>query len=438
MKKMLALLLVAMMLLGMTAMAETTEPAAPTEATALVMTLDNVKYTEGADGVTAIRSLDDFSAMLAVDTTNGLEVTLGAYEGDDSLSFVVAKLEDKKVLVASNAMEETYAFDIPENVAANVDQLPALVRAALPAFMGMEMPMINAVELPKADLSSFAKMIGGKTTEENGVATTTFAVPAAMVDMLIAQLDSALETAAEEMPGLAMVGQLLSSFQESGMSIEMNGTLTDTADKQVCELGVLISTAEQKAEVPAVVITTTSVQNSFSLGVSMPSGEEMYTVGGVDFNTDPGRNAMSLSLNALGMITADVAINQDGGQQNIVVDSNVFGSEYKTTTTYGTDADGKQFSTNTTTFGTTTISTTGTGEYQQDGTYAGTLELAIDDSYSKKTLSADYYVVLGTYDSGYQMPATIVPITQMDANTAEAALKPLIDYFNEASAKNAA
>ena len=400
--------------------------------------MDNVKFTEGADGVTAIRSLDDFNAMLALDTTNGLELTLAAYDGEESLSFLVAKLEDNKIYVASNAVEETYAFDIPENAAANVDQLPAMVRMALPAMVGMQMPMINAVPLPKADLSAVVKMMGGQTTEENGVTTTTFSVPAAMVDMLIAQLSSAADSAAEQMPALGLVGQLLNSYKESGMSIELNGTLSDSADQQICEVGVYVSTADQKAEVPTLVITTTSVENSFSLAIAMPNGEEMYTVGGIDFVTDPAKNAMTLSANALGMIAGDLTVNQEGSQQNIIMNGDMFGEAYNLTYAYGTDADGKQFSTSTSTFGKNTMTTNTIGELQQDGTYAGTIEYVMDDGNTKKTASADFLVALGTYDSGYNMPATIVPITEMDATTAEATLKPLIDYFNTASTEKAA
>ena len=435
MKKMLAMLLAALMLLSMTAMAETTAPA---EATALMMTIDHVVYSVYSDGVTATRDLDGFSAMAALDATKDLELTLATYNGEEALSFLVAKLADGKLHLASNAAEETYAIDIPEAAAATVDQLPGLVKAALPALVGMKLPMINAVKLPKVDLSAVMSMFGSQPTVENGVTTTPFTVPSTVIDMLIQQLSTSLKAAAAQNQSLAMVSQLVESFKQSGMSISLGGSLVDTADQQTCEVGVYISTAEQAAEAPTLVLTTTSVENSFSLDVSMPNDDSMYKVGGVAFASDPAANTMRLSMDAMGMVSTTVDCAQKDNQQSITVNYSMFGSEYTAVTTYGVDAEGKQFTNSTGTIGNLTVTANATGELQEDGSYAGTLEYVLDDGYTKKTYTADYYQVLGTYDSGYNMPATIVPITEMDGTKAQAAVKPLIDYFNTTFADNAA
>lgn len=432
MKKFLALMLAALMLFGMTAVAETADDGK----TALVISLDNINLNVTNNGEQNAIALDDFSLMLAIDTANELEMTLAAYKGEEALAFAVAKFVENKMLLSFSNLDKTYEADIPQNGVTPAGDFNTLMRMLLPELAKAKPGMIDAVEIPKADLSGLFSMFSTDTTTENGATVTEFSIPSDVVDMLIDQISGVISAAAEQNPQVAVATQVIDSFKESGMKLSFAGNLTDTDDKQVCQIGVYVSTGEEAAEAPTLVLTTTSQKNSFAIELS--SGDGSTTMATVSLASDPASNSWSFNIDIMGMITVALNTAQEAGTQNIDLDCNLMGTIYTSSTSYGSADDGSDFMNNTTVFGESKTVTTINSVNDGEGITSGTINVESEANEFALTFSADFYQELGTYESGYEMPADTAPISELTQEQMNEAIKPLIEYFTSLATPEAA
>ena len=431
MKKLLALLLAALMLLGMTAVAET----AGDQPSALICTIDNVNITTTQNGETAEVPMQDFAVQFALDAAEDPTLAAGAFKGDESLAFAMAKLSDGKALVSLYGLDETYEAEIPEQYAEQIATLGPNLKMMLPLMLTGSMPMISIPSMGKIDLSALVGAFATDTTQDGDATSIAFEVPEAVVSALLDQIVQAAGSA-EGTPAASFV-DMINGLKESGMAISLKGNLKDTPDEQTAEIGVYLSTEDAPAEAPAVVLSTDSVQDKLSLTLSMPSGEDMFDMANVVVTTDADANAMALNLDMMGMITAELTIGQADDAQNIAVKFDAIGTSASFSTTYATAEDGSSFANTSLVFGDTNIDLASQGT-RTETTYTGTIGAKVTTQDNQFEFNADYYEELGTYDSGNEMPAEIAPIEELDQGRANEAIKPLIDYFTSVFTPNAA
>jgi hypothetical protein len=432
MKKLIALLLVAMMAFGMVAVAESAEGPS-----ALVLTMDNMKCVTTQKGLENTTELKDLSVMMALNTVPALTLTTGAYVGEDALAFAVMKLADSKVQVAINGVDKTFEQDYPQQVG-DTTVVANMIRNLLPSMASNQLPLINAVEVPKMDLTSLVSAFSTGETEENGAKVTSFTIPEMIISMLVSQAADMANSATEQAPQMQMLADLLDSFEESGMGISLDGKLTDTAAEQTCEIGVMISANGQKAEAPTVVLTATSAQNNFSLNLAAPNGDGMYTLGDIKFVSDPAKNTMDLNADIMGMLTSTVSFDQADGVQHIQSTDEFLGTTIKCNVEYGRDKDGVDYSNAVLEMGENRYSVTNTATTDEQGSTNGTTTVEIENSTQKTVFSADLHETLGEYDSGFQMPTQTAPLSELDSAQVQEALKPLMDYISSVVTPEAA
>ena len=200
MKKIVALLLSVLMLLSMAAIAE--EAA---DDTALITCISNIAMENTVDGQTQTINLDGFEAYLSLDTADGLAVVAQAFNGDDPLMLAVAKLVDTQVMVNIDGMDKTYVAEAAQFQGVDTAELSSNLHGLLPTLLQAKLPMVNIGSIPKADLTGLATMFGGQTSGN----TTTFSIPAEMINMLIDQVVEAAKTSGSAIPGLDKVLPLI-------------------------------------------------------------------------------------------------------------------------------------------------------------------------------------------------------------------------------------
>ncbi|MBR1558691.1 MAG: hypothetical protein IJ646_00470 [Clostridia bacterium] len=425
MKKILALLMAMLMVIGMAAVAETAD-AKPT----LLAGLSNVNLTvtDGSGNAQNI-ALEDLYLSAILDTKDGVQFVLQADQDEDMLCYLTGKLDGDKVVVAASGLDKAYEAEIPNNPIVGTEDLPGMLRAALPAMMSLKLPMLPAISLPKADLTPLVSLLGAQSTEADGVTTTTFSVPAEIVSMVIDQAADLLSATVESTPQLAQFSQLIGQLKESGLSFALEGTIADTEAEQSTTIAVYLATDGQTAADPALYLNMYSTVNNFTLAVDLPTEDSSYTIGQLTLVTDPDADTIDLGIDFAGMATLTVNFYKQAELQVAAVSLDVFGTEMGMQLSYGVkdDKDYVSFSGHSDAGEFTMEDTSVTEGDTAGGSFTlnfKTADMAID-------LSADHFESLDDIDvSGYEIPANVVPIDQFSDDDAATAFQPLIEYIS--------
>jgi hypothetical protein len=134
--------------------------------------------------------------------------------------------------------------------------------------------MIQVASLPKIDLTGLVSMLGAETEGD----TTTFNVPAELIDMLLDQIIETGKTAAESVPGADQIFGMLEQLRASGLGFSLSGQIVDSPDQQTIAVNLYTVTEGQVAEAPVATLNLVSVQDSMNLKVDVPTGEEIMTI----------------------------------------------------------------------------------------------------------------------------------------------------------------
>ena len=435
MKKIVALLLSVLMLLSMAAIAE--EAA---DDTALITCISNIAMENTVDGQTQTINLDGFEAYLSLDTADGLALVAQAFNGDDPLMLAVAKLVDTQVMVNIDGMDKTYVAEAAQFQGVDTAELSSNLHGLLPTLLQAKLPMVNIGSIPKADLTGLATMFGGQTSGN----TTTFSIPAEMINMLIDQVVEAAKTSGSAIPGLDKVLPLIEQLRASGMSVAIEGSIVDEADKQTVTLNVYPVSGEETAEAPAAALTIASETDNFSLAVDVPNGETSATIAKLDIQTEPATSSLVATLDIAGMMQFNLAAFQEDEQQKFAFTmDNSMGDGFTVNLAYGKNGDADVMDL-TFTFGEDVAfeAVANTAE-AEDGALEGSIEVTSVTPTNNIRFSADIACFIGSLDLGdYQMPANTASIDEFsseESNAAlQAALKPVMDYFSSLTVNTAA
>ena len=423
MKKILALLLAVMMLFTVTAVAE--EAAA----TALVTHIGNIAIEATRGDETKNVNLEGFDAFLSVDTADGLALVGQLFNGDESLAQVVLKLVDNQIVVGIDGMDKAFAVDVPQLEGQDTTGLDEIIRAELPAILKSKLPMINLPSLTKIDIAPFAAFIGGVTEGD----TTTFALPAEMVDMLLDQVIAAAKEGTKAIPGADEIIGMVEQMREFGMSFTVDGTITDSPELQTTVVNLGLVMDGEASDSPAVVLTMTSAQDALGLTLEAGMEEEKSTIAALNTQTD-GQGGAIVSLTLMGIQFQVDIYQEDGLQKATLTMGNGGAAAVAGSLVYGMDGDTDMCALSLTA-GEDNFAMDIRSNTVDETSDAGTFEFSAVTPSQSTRVTADVEDFLGSVDlGGYVLPETVVSYEELksEENTAalNEALAPLYAYFN--------
>ena len=478
MKKILAMLLAVLMLLGMTALAETAEPEAVTETAeaseaaeapaeesgeaaeapavesgeaaaeasaaeavpavndkpALLNYMYNIviNTTDAAGNVKSV-SLDDLELNLVVDTTNELQFVASAYKGEENLAFAVLRLVNDRFRLSLKGVNRTFEIDVPQLEGQDTSAIPGAVRAMLPFLMGARMPMIDVPALPKADLGQLLQLYATETTESGGVSTTSFEISEEATRALIQMLNGMLKTAASEQPNLQRFSGLIDQILASGVRVSVGGTIKNSLAAEDISLGIYLAPDEEAPEAPTFILNTHSALNEFRIAFDLPDENSTYTVAQLTINTDPVGDTINANISAIDMLNIDANVLQHDGLQEISLSSKVVDKNGNVVLNYGTVDGLDHISVSGNMDGMGDFQCTTEAMMNDDGNYVGMQDWRANYGGNLTNTTMDFYEVLDNYDmGGYNMPTRIVSIEDMSQAEITAAFQPLMDALTSA------
>ena len=431
MKKLIALLISALMILSMTAIAETAED------TALIARISNIALDINANGEEQAVNLDGFEAYLSLDTADGVSLIGQAFNGDDPLALAVLKVADGQVQVVIGGVDKTYVIDVEQLKGVDLNSMGQEMRAALPGLVNMQIPMIPAISLPKLSISPILGMFG--TQEADG--SVSFSVPSEMVDTL---LDQVLEIAKGSMTSLPAqtqetVQQLLGAVEQlraSGLSFALDGSAKDDGESETITVNVYLASQGQTSEDPVAVLTFVSKQDVATLNLDVPSDSGFMTVAAVNVTTADGN--LEAALDIAGMMQFSLSIFQEDTVQYIslgIGGAAMEGASMGAELSYGKIDEGDLAKLVVNGGEAFNIEATCVTESTSDVSNAGKFSLFFDAQGTSLNLTADIEEFLGSVNLGdFTMPETTAPIEELESEEGQAAvseaLAPLVEYLN--------
>ena len=416
MKKLLALLVALLMLLGTAALAEQE---------AAIMTLDHV-VVEAAGQRTDVQ---DLSGSLVFQNVNNLPaVALLIDGGDQPLVTAVGQLTSKQFSLAFHGMDHGYTVDIPAQQAAQLAQVgdeglamlaPALVpmlnEVALPPLAGMDIPMLDM----NCVLSGFITGPG------------SFEIPYEQVSAL---LDQILQLAKAQGKNIAQLDQALGMLEElknSGTGIAIRGTIDDGGAAQKVVANVHLVENGKTADSAIVRLTLNTRQNDSSLAVAYVQSGVPINVATATLTADPAASRVDFDLSVIAGMGMKFAMYRDGDMNRFAFSFNAAGQGGNIEFAYGQQAGNDIVSFNGQAGG-ATVSFLISTVMGADGVRTGELVFSVDQESVHSGFSGDLTLYTGdAVDlSGFAMPADLRSFDQLDDNVMSQAFAPVAEYLS--------
>ena len=281
MKKILAVILA--LLLFSAALAES-------PAQMRVLQLDNIEI----NGAT----LAGLEARLAAGAQDGAATLhMDVYGNGQSLLNLTAQYAGGRLLVGGGSLSRTYALSltsmqIPAQAIDSIDMifaaLPELGNFELPAFNGMELPMVRFGELVRSAL--------GGTDGTDGAVTAR--IPSAT---LMALLDVLVQYGGSYGLPVDQVAPMLNELKSSGMGLDLVITGRDDAQESRVEIEFVPVNNGVAADAAIARVKLLSRENSMSAMVYAASEGEETRQGGAVIESDPEGRAFSVYVDAMGV-----------------------------------------------------------------------------------------------------------------------------------------
>ena len=434
MKRMLAMMLALMMLLGMTAVAETAPAAADMSQSALISNLTGVTIDIENAGQVQHLDMADLGVSCVVDTEDTLRFLLTADKGDEILTFALAEIQDNKLRVGLKGIDRTFEYDIPEVPGMDMASLTNVIRQNLPALMGQRMPEIKVTALPKIDLST---LLPGETTEADGVRTTAVDISAEMVSMVLSMVVQLAKTSTENVPQGKQAIEYLEQLINNGFSFAVKGTITDTDAEQSANIGIYMSDNGETAEAPTLLLNTTTAENSATLAIDLPSEDSSYTVGQLSVVTDPEAETLDSTLDIAGMISLALKMHKHDDLQCVDLTLQAPGTDAKNTLEYGVQ-DGQDYYAFKSEMGEgNSFNCVVTGNAIDNG-YSGAIAFNTKGTDSGVAFNASYFELLGDLDlatalNGYELPTETATFDTLTSDEINSVISPILEAIQAAA-----
>ena len=333
MKKLIAIVLAALMLLSCAAIAE--------PVTRVTISSPSVTMT-GADENQSVY-LEDFAANLICGMAAGIPtIEMDAGNAEGTLVSGVMQLIDGRVFLDIDGVTNTYYAAVkPEQLAGMAQQgYEEVIFPSMADAVNAEMPMLPAVSLPKFGMMSLVGMLGVQPeTAADGSQSANFTVDYQTINAMVNQLLPYVDQL-----GLGdQVGQVVEvvkQFTESNSGVNIEGTATDDGTIEELVLNFYLVQDGTATESPMFGLDLTSKQDMMNLAVLVDMGGGMQTVGTITGTTNAEAKTMSFVLDVMGMVTADLEIYPDeNGMQVITLEVGANGETFSMALTYGKDQD---------------------------------------------------------------------------------------------------
>lgn len=428
MKKIVALLLSILMLLGMAAIAEEAQE------TALVTCFSDIVVQTTANGKTTTNSLDNFEAYLSIDTADGLSLVAQAFDGDDSLLLAIAKIVDDQVQLAVEGVNKTYAVKAEQLASQNTGMMAEQFRAALPDLLNFQLPMITVPSLPKLDLKSLVGLFGTEAAD----GSMTFSVPSETVGAVLDQLVEMAKNYSQTTPGLSDTIDAIEQMRAAGMSFALEGSVVDAADRQTAQVSVLLANQGQVSEDAVAGLKLVTAKDELTLDVDVYNGDQAVNIGNLEILTDTMANAFSATLDIASIMQFYLGAYQEEGFQKAALRmESALDTSFSVYLSYGNDGENDVMEVGYSDSESNGFTMTTATQPVDEATVAGTIDATFVSADSTVQASAKIEKFIGSVSLGdYTMPGMVVPIEDLENETDSAAmqeaLSPLIGYFARA------
>lgn len=443
MKKMLAMMLALMLLLGMVAVAETPDPVEATDVTEAVdvaepfdpaksalfvnltgMTID-VNNEENPQNI----NLEDMGVTLILDSEDVPRLVLTVDKGDEVLSFAVAEVVDGKLRVGLKGVDRTFEQDLSEIPGMDSEGMLTSLRQILPTLMGARLPELKIVALPKLDLAGLVALLGAESVEANGVTTTKVDIPAEVTSLALQAAVEFAKSTAENISQVRPGVQLLEQLLESGFSFAIRGDITDKGAEQTASIGIYMASEGETAEEPTLILNTTSAENNYVLAIDLPTEDSSYTMGQLSVVTDTAAETLDVGVDFAGMASVAMKVHKENELQCFEMAFNSFGSETTAIVQNGTK-DGQDYSNFKSDLGnglTYNCEVTGNGS---EDSYEGSFNVNISNNGSTVDFNSSFFEILSDFDlaatlEGFTMPAETAAFDTLTSDEINTAFAPV-------------
>ena len=315
MKKMIAVVLAALMLLTSFAVAES--------GTMTLIELSNINIAGIAD-----------LAGLEVKLATGNGKAQAEFVGDgQSLMAVSAQLVDGQLLIGGEGVANTYAVDLSQaNLPAEaMDVLPQLFDIGL-LLKDFVLPPFPGVNIPMLPIATLLGSAGASPTEDGGMRLDISS------EQLMSLLDMGISMA--QMYGgsasaqIDQVKQLVDQLKQSGTSADLTIIAKDEADASTVDLYIIPVQDGNASDTYIARLNLQSQVNLDTLTVYLNQGSEV-ALGTAVLESDPAAPALSLNINVMDQASFTFALTADSGLQDVTFAVDAQGTNVTLRLTYG-------------------------------------------------------------------------------------------------------
>ena len=411
MKKIMAILLAVLMLLGASAFAE---------GTAAVMTVDNINLSVPGQSI----ALDDLAASVALDSIGGAASIVGLVEGGgEKLVTAVAQIADGNFAFTVDGLDHAYGAALPAQVAEQAGQLGALLPQILPSLDNLSLPAIPGITIPKLDLTG--------TLSSFSTGNGTFAIPHEMIDALLDQLLQLAQSGSLNVPNIDQAVALLQQVKASGMSLAIQGTIVDDAAAQVVSADIYLVSGDNMSDAPLANLSLDTRENSLLFTLSVDTGAGMSAVANATLSSNPDTAELNFDLNLAGIVTLGLGVFPEEGLQKIALDLSASGQQANLEFGYG-QQNGKDVVALSGAAAGASFAFSIDTAMGADGVRTGTLSLTASQRDQTIAFSGDITMQSGADLGleGFTMPGDVRAFDQLDQSELMPFLQPAIDYIS--------
>lgn len=426
MKKLVAILLAALMLLA---------PVALAENTAAILTLTDIVATNGGESV----PLTGLCITAAIDAENDPTFILTADDGTDYLAAAAMRIDAKGQMdITLENLDATYTADImslasQQGIDSSVagmasqsyEELPELMRTLVPAMDELVLPAFSGVTIPKMDLSEL--LSGFITGESNGV--SEFTIHYGQFVSLLDMVKQYASLAGSQIPNLDEVLSAIDEMKANGQGFMVRGTIEDNGRRQNVTASLIPVDNFVEMDSAVLKLSVSSEENTI-VAIGMPEGQSGVPMFILNLLSDPAKPSLTAEM-SIGEASISFRLFPEDGLQKMTFDVSSDGEDaFKVAFGYG-NTNGRDLLNFEAFGGGSALSLNFDTAMGADGVRTGTVSFTADDvvitGNIAMQLSEEAPVEIA-------WPENRVSIEELDGEAMNEAMAPLMAYFENLEA----
>lgn len=375
MKKLIAIALAMLMLFASVAFAETADATEGNVVNVLMLTEPTLTMEQ--NGQTQAVDMTDLIIATKTGMCEGVPtINLDILNGSEQLFSAALQIANGNLLFEVDGIDQTYCIPMPAQMAGTAQQGYDMLFSSIPEMHNAKMSMIPAVTIPKVDIVTPLGMLLTDAGTEDGAQNYTFNVPYSMINAILAQVAPSVAVAGSEIPGIDQLQGLIDQLQQTNSGVNIQGTVTDTAEKTelVAEF-YPVQNGEAAADPAGALVFMTS-ENDLYLEANVYQNGEYQTLGYMSLTSEPAEAAMNLTVDIMQQFSFNFDIYPEDNMQVLTVAVLAQGQTINFSFEYG-DQDGVDVALlNASMPGMFEFALNKSSEIQEDGVKVGTIALS--------------------------------------------------------------